>query len=107
PDVINYIPLSEFERTVIPDDRNTVFRILSSLWGKERVSDVFRRYHVETMDLGGWKGCCIFWQIDKDFVCRTGKIMDFYIKTDREGNEINVMRMKEKDRDNERPNVMF
>ena len=88
PDVVNYIPFSEFERTVVPDDRNTVFRFLSSLWGKERVSDVFRRYHVGTMDLWGWKGCCIFWQIDKDFVCRTGKIMDFYIKTDSQGNDI-------------------
>lgn len=107
PDVVNYIPFSEFERTVVPDDRNTVFRFLSSLWGKERVSDVFRRYHVGTMDLWGWKGCCIFWQIDKDFVCRTGKIMDFYIKTDSQGNEIDVKRVKEKDGDNERPHVMF
>lgn len=24
PDVVNYIPFSEFERTVVPDDRNTV-----------------------------------------------------------------------------------
>lgn len=68
---------------------------------------MFRRYHVGTMDLWGWKGCCIFWQIDKEFVCRTGKIMDFYIKTDSQGNEIDVKRVKEKDGDNERPHVMF
>lgn len=35
PDVVNYIPFSEFERTVVPDDRNTVFRFYR-LYGEKK-----------------------------------------------------------------------
>lgn len=89
PDVVNYIPLASLRGLWFQTIETPYLDFIVSM-GKERVSDVFRRYHVGTMDLWGWKGCCIFWQIDKDFVCRTGKIMDFYIKTDSQGNEIDV-----------------
>lgn len=108
PNMINYIPFGDFAKTVNPDNRNTLFKFLSYLWGEERVSDIFRRYYVGTMDLWSWSGCCIFWQIDKNFVCRTGKIMDFGIKRDESGEMIDVKRVKEKTGDNdEKPHVMF
>lgn len=108
PDVINYIPFDEFGKTINPDTNNVFFLFLSSLWGKEIVSEVFRRYYIGTMDLWGWKGCSIFWQIDKNFMCRTGKIMEFEIRRDEEGRMTDVKRVKEKTGEDEIYNhVMF
>lgn len=108
PDVANYIPFNEFAKTIYPNEQNALFLFLSSIWGKDRVSEIFRRYYVGTMDLWGWKGCSIFWQIDKDFVCRTGKIMEFGIKKDESGKWIDIKRVKEKiSEDEERPHITF
>lgn len=95
PDVANFIPYEEFAKTINPKgDNNTLFQFLSFLWGNDRVSDIFRRYNIGSMDLWGWRGCSIFWQMDKDFICRTGKIMEFYIKTDEKQRWIDVKRVK-------------
>lgn len=95
PGLINYIPFSEIAPTINPGMNNTMFNFLSSLWDRNLVSDVFRRYYVGTMDLWTWKGCSVFWQIDKEFMCRTGKIMEYYIKKDDNGNYADIKRVKD------------
>lgn len=102
--IANCIPFSEFARTINPNEQNPMFKFLASLWGKERVSDIFRRYYVGTMDLWNWKGCSVFWQIDKNFVCRTGKVMEYNIKVE-DGKEVDIKRVKEGP--DERPHVMY
>ena len=102
PNVINYINQLEVSKTVNPDYNNTMFRFLSTLWDPYLVSDVFRKYYVGTMDLWGWKGCSIFWQMDINYVCRTGKIMEYYIKKDELGMDCDIKRVKD-----DYPHVMF
>lgn len=95
PSLINYIPFAEIAPTINPGMNNTMFNFLSSLWDRNLVSDVFRRYYVGTMDLWTWKGCSVFWQIDKEFMCRTGKIMEYCIKKDDNGNYADIKRVKD------------
>lgn len=103
-DVINEITFCDFMKTVNPGASNVLFRFLASLWNERLVETIFRRYFVGTMDLWSWKGCPVFWQIDKNFHCRTGKIMDYKIKEE-EGRWVDVKRVKEGVE--ERPHVMY
>ena len=104
-EIVNEIPFGEFMKTVKPCRENTLFRFLASLWDERLVESVFRRYFVGTMDLWSWKGCPVFWQIDKNFHCRTGKIMDYEIRKREDGKPVDVKRVKEGE--DERPHVMF
>lgn len=56
---------------------NNLFMYLSSLFGYERTMNAMIAYRVGTIDYYKWKGCMLFWQIDKEFVVRTGKIMEY------------------------------
>lgn len=94
PNVVNFISYPEFAKTISPGINNIMFSFLSKYWGPALVSDIFRRYNVGTMDLWGWKGCSIFWQVDKEFICRTGKIMEYYIKQEND-QWIDVKRVKD------------
>lgn len=104
----NCISQKVWMKTITCSGSNKLFLFLSHLWGEDRVCEVFRRYNVGTMDLWNWYGCAVFWQIDQNFVCRTGKIMEYGIKIDESGREIDVNRVKEQLEDgSERPHVMF
>lgn len=105
PDIANHIPYSEFALKINPNESNTMFKFLSHYWDRNLVSDIFRRYNVGTIDLWKWEGCSIFWQVDKEFICRTGKIMEYYIKEDETGKWIDIKRVKEGE--DEKPHVTF
>lgn len=105
PDVINYIPMDDVLKTVYPDVRNVMFEFLSIYFNPELVESIFRRYYVGTMDIWKWKGCPVFWQIGKDYICRTGKVMEYYIKRGENCIPIDVKRVKEGE--NEFPHVTF
>lgn len=93
-DITNFIPFEEAAKTISPDNTNTMFKFLSRYWDKNLVSNIFRKYYVGTTSLWEWQGCCLFWQIDKNFTCRTGKIMDFEIREDN-GKWVDIKRVKE------------
>ena len=101
-DVTNFIEMKDVLETINPNESNTLFRFLSALWDRNFVESVFRKYMVGTKDLWSWTGSSVFWQIDKNFVCRTGKIMDYEIKEEN-GIMVDVKRVK----DNDYPHVMF
>lgn len=103
PEVANCIPYREWAPTVSPGTGNKLFGFLSSLYDAALVETVMRRFNVGTMDLWSWKGCPVFWQVDKDFTCRTGKIMDYEVKVDGDGREVDIKRVKEEGR----PHVMY
>lgn len=86
PDVTNFIPDNEFRKTIWPGDNNKLFAFMAEKWGYGKTSELFLKYNVGTMDLWGWKGCAVFWQVDENFVCRTGKIMEY--KRTEDGNDI-------------------
>lgn len=95
-DIANYIEHEERMSCDIGLGENVLYRFLASLYDPFLVEAVFRRYMVGTMDLWSWKGCPVFWQIDKDYVCRTGKIMHYAIKKEKE-EWVDVKRVKEND----------
>ena len=55
------------------ENTNYFLDYLYTHFDKEKVNMVLARYKIGTSDL--WAGSTIFWQIDKDFDVRTGKIM--------------------------------
>lgn len=68
---------------------------LSWLFGEERARRTAVMYKLGTTTLWNWKDCAVYWQIDKDWRIRTGKIMEYAIRKDDEGNPIDVKRVKE------------
>lgn len=105
PDITNFVPMSEVLMSVNPASNNTMYDFLTIIFPPSEVRDIFRRYFVGTMNLWKWVGCSVFWQIDTSFTCRTGKIMEYYIKKDGDGNPVNVKRVKEGE--NEFPHVTY
>lgn len=103
-DVANFIPYPELMRYAYRLEDNVLFQFLSSIFDRNLVESVFLRYMVGTIDLWSWKGCAAFWQIDKNFVCRTGKIMHYGIKEEN-GKWTDVKRIKEGDEGS--PHVMY
>lgn len=72
-------------------ERNALYTFLCTLFDESTVSKIFRRYLVGTIDMYAWVGCSIFYQVDKEYVIRTGKVLDYDRKTgkrvrDRYGN---------------------
>lgn len=106
PDVVNYIPASEWMCSVSPETmKSSLFRFLSFYWDETLVESIFRRYFVGYMGIWSWKDCPVFWQVDKDFYCRTGKIMEYAIREE-EGVPVDVKRVKGEG-ENAYPHVMF
>lgn len=95
PDIINYIPAEEWMISVCPDKLyTTLMQFLTHLWDYYKVVSIFQRYYVGYIHIWDWERCCIFWQIDKNFMCRTGKVMEYKIIGDEAGNLIDVKRVK-------------
>lgn len=96
PEIANCIPYPEWAKFVNPGESNTLFKFLSMLWPEYLVKEVFRRFNIGTMDVYGWKGCSVFWQVDKNFVCRSAKVMEYEIKEE-DGKPVDVKRVKGED----------
>ena len=62
-------------------ENNKLFKYLSGVFGFDRTYAAFVKYRVGTIDLYGWRGASIFWQIDNEWNVRTGKVMDYDEKT--------------------------
>lgn len=77
PDVANKIPLEKVMPTLNPLKRSNLFDYLSDLFGIFQTTMAFERYKVGMMNFYDWGRCPVFWQIDKNWVVRTGKIMSY------------------------------
>lgn len=54
-------------------DKNNLSIFLTNKFGKERVTDVLKKYHVGTARR--WEGATVYWQVDARQKVRTAKIM--------------------------------
>lgn len=95
PDITNIIPVSKMLQTSNINPDNVLFSFLAELYGYYQTAYVFNKYYVGTVDYYSWKGCSIFWQIDKEWRIRTGKILDFKIIKDEKENNCDVKRVKD------------
>lgn len=77
PESASCIDPSEVLRYMDGYKDNKLFMYLASLFGYKRTMETMMAYRVGTIDYFKWKGCMLFWQIDKDFTVRTGKIMEY------------------------------
>ena len=75
--------------------KSTLEMFLSWLFGEERERKTAMMYKLGTTTLWNWKDCAVYWQIDKDWRIRTGKIMEYEIRRDESGNPMDVKRVKE------------
>lgn len=76
-DIANCIPIGKMLRTLNPFETSDLQDYLSGVFGENRTSRAFNLYKVGVTRFGDWGKCCVFWQLDKDWVVRTGKIMDY------------------------------
>lgn len=79
PKTIFTIPVSKFEETFIDFDNNNFALILAKLFGYEDAAKLLSLYNIGTSNK--WLGANIFWQIDFNWIIRTGKIMLYNIET--------------------------
>lgn len=75
PEFINIIDSKHLNRS-LGWKTNDFTNFLYSLFPKESVNRMIMRYRLGTVENWG-KNCVVFWQIDKDFDVRTGKIMGY------------------------------
>lgn len=75
------IPAYQVIKYLSKYNENKLYRYLTTLFNEKDVLDAMYKYRVGTMDYYKWKGCMIFWQIDRDYVVRTGKIMEYHENT--------------------------
>lgn len=80
-------------------ESNKLYQYLITLFDEHRVMSAMWKYRIGTMDYYSWKGCMIFWQIDRDYVVRTGKIMEYNSSTGK--------RVKGNDSSDGTPHVTF
>lgn len=78
---------------------NRLYQYLITLFDEKDVLDAMWRYHIGTIDYFSWKGCMLFWQIDRDYIVRTGKIMEYKSETGK--------RVKGNDSSDGAPHVTF
>lgn len=76
-DIANRIDTGKVLETGNPRLSNTLLDYLSGVFGKERARRAFDLYKVGSMPFADWGMCPVFWQIDRDFNVRTGKIMGY------------------------------
>lgn len=77
PDVANRIPAEKMLSTLNPLKISVLHTYLSNVFGILATSNTFFMYKVGMMEFYDWGKCPVFWQIDKDWVVRTGKIMAY------------------------------
>ena len=77
PDIANCIPVNKMFETLNPFETSDLQDYLSNIFGSYHTNRAFSLYKVGMMKFGDWGKCCVFWQLDKNWVVRTGKIMDY------------------------------
>lgn len=77
PDIANCIPVSKMFETLNPFETSDLQDYLSNIFGSYHTNRAFSLYKIGMMRFGDWGKCCVFWQLDKSWVIRTGKIMDY------------------------------
>lgn len=99
PDRASCIPPEKVLQYMANYENNRLYQYLITLFEKERVLDAMLRYRIGTIDYYSWKGCMLFWQIDRNYTVRTGKIMEY--------KSSNGKRVKGKDSSDGAPHVTF
>lgn len=80
-DTASSIPAYQVLKYMSGYKNNKLYQYLITLFDEKDVLDAMYRYRIGTIDYFSWKGCMLFWQIDRDYVVRTGKIMEYKSET--------------------------
>lgn len=70
---ISFISVEIFNESLRNYESNEFVKFLINLFGIEITNELISKYFIGTSKL--WNGATVFWQIDKDYNIRTGKIM--------------------------------
>jgi hypothetical protein len=73
PAFTSYIPAAEWKSTLRNYNNNNFVLYLRKFFGYQKADEMIQRYHIGTSKK--WSGATIFWQVDENGNCRTGKIM--------------------------------
>lgn len=76
--LIHYIPIELFISS-LNFKQNNFLEFLQNNFTSDIVKKITEQYYIGSSDR--WKGATVFWQIDKNFKIRAGKIMLYDIKT--------------------------
>ena len=78
-EVVNTIPVDIVKRTIRMNRPSDFLHFLATIFDKETISRLVREYCIGVTN----NGDVVFYQIDKDGRCRTGKVMKYNRKTGR------------------------
>ncbi len=73
PKPISFVSVEVFTASLQSHESNNFIKFLIELFGVEVTKALIEKYFIGTSKY--WNGATVFWQIDKDFNIRTGKIM--------------------------------
>ncbi|GAB2629956.1 hypothetical protein GCM10027035_25460 [Emticicia sediminis] len=73
PKPISFISVEVFTASLQSHESNNFVKYLIDLFGVEITEELIEKYFIGTSKY--WNGATVFWQIDKDYQVRTGKIM--------------------------------
>ena len=76
-EIVNTIPMDIVKRTIRIDRPSDFLHFLATIFDKETISRLVREYCIGVTN----NGDVVFYQIDKDGRCRTGKVMKYNRKT--------------------------
>lgn len=80
PDIISVIPNNDVIKYQKFYNSNKLYKFLVKTFGELPTLKAFTQYKVGTINWG-WKGCTVFWQVDQNYAVRTGKIMEYDVRT--------------------------
>ena len=75
PSLFNHLPASLMNESMVQKAyiRNNFILFLAGIFGWEQALQAAEKYNIGTASY--WRGATVFWQVDKHFKIRTGKIM--------------------------------
>lgn len=73
PKPVSFIPVETFKASLKSHESNNFIKYLIKLFEVEETEKLIEKYFIGSSK--HWNGATIFWQIDKDYKVRTGKIM--------------------------------
>jgi hypothetical protein len=73
PKPISFVSVEVFTASLQSHESNNFIKYLIDLFGVEVTKALIEKYFIGTSN--HWNGATVFWQIDKDYQVRTGKIM--------------------------------
>lgn len=75
----SYIDLDLLKRSLNCYEQNNFAQFLCKLFGNDNAIEAVERYYIGTSRK--WPGATVFWQVDKEYRIRTGKIMLYDLNT--------------------------